>query len=79
MSSTEESGVLTEDNVLPQEPEKVADQVANADNLPVDDTASIREDQIQNAINFLSHPKVEPMQDATSCDNSICILLLKDV
>lgn len=58
MSTSETSGTLTEDNVLPQDPADVADQVAASENLPTDSAAPIREDQVQNAINFLSHPKV---------------------
>lgn len=60
MSSATVEGVLSSDNVLPQEPEKVADIVASAESLPADagPLLNLREDQIQNAISFLSHPKV---------------------
>lgn len=58
MSSEDTAGTLNEEDVLPQEPAEVAEQIASADGLPAGTAASLREDQIQNAINFLSHPKV---------------------
>lgn len=59
MSSEDTAGTLTEENALPQDPASVAEQIASADTLPADSATSLREEQIQNAINFLSHPKVE--------------------
>lgn len=59
MASEDTEGTLSEENVLPQEPAKVADQLAAAESLPADTASPVREDQIQNAINFLSHPKVQ--------------------
>ena len=58
MSAEDTAGTLTEDNVLPQDPADVAEQIASADALPAETAPSLREDQIKNAINFLSHPKV---------------------
>lgn len=58
MSSEDTAGTLTEENALPQDPASVAEQIASADTLPADSATSLREEQIQNAINFLSHPKV---------------------
>ena len=73
MSAEDTAGTLTEENVLPQEPADVADQIASADALPADAAAALREDQIQNAINFLSHPKVR-VSAFKDCSSNVKLL-----
>ena len=72
MASSGEEGILTEDNVLPQDPAEVAEQIAGSDKLPTETAAaSLREDQITNAINFLSHPKVNSYRLSAQKDKSL--------
>jgi len=59
MATDDGQGVLTEDNVLPQNPSEVADDLAATQVLPTETAAALREDQIQNAVSFLNHPKVK--------------------
>ncbi len=58
MAGDEGHGVLSEDNVLPQNPSEVADDLAATQTLPSEAPAALREDQVQNAVSFLNHPKV---------------------
>ena len=58
MGSDGGEGVLTEDNVLPQNPSEVAEELAATQTLPTEASAALREDQVQNAVSFLNHPKV---------------------
>jgi hypothetical protein len=58
MAGDEVQGVLTEDNVLPHEPSEIAEDLAATRILPTETPTTLREDQIQNAMSFLNHPKV---------------------
>lgn len=51
-------GVLTPGAEKAQQPAEIAEELAATDANPTDLPQALREDQIQNAVAFLAHPKV---------------------
>ena len=54
-------GFLSPDASEPLQPAAVAEELAATEANAADLPAALREDQIQNAVAFLSHPKVKPL------------------
>ena len=51
-------GVFTAGAENAQQPAEIVDELAATDANPTDVPQAAREDQIQNAVSFLTHPKV---------------------
>ena len=69
-------GFLSPDASEPLQPAAVAEELAATDANAADLPAALREDQIQNAVSFLSHPKVKhSLIEQASLRSSSCLLL----